>query len=140
MNLYNYWLRIKGMYPTATADCVAHFQQSHPQDWRHQFQDPDQILAYLERRHIHIITRKKQEHQIRFELRAYEETTTTAFHFTDRQTALYDAIERAFRILEQRELRRLAEGGQPFRRHRKAKPNPATHPSWQEQLKHKSSQ
>jgi hypothetical protein len=135
MNLYNYWLRIKGMYPTATADCVAHFQQSHREDWKDHFKDPDQILAYLERRHITITTNKRQERQIRFELRAYEESTTTAFLFQDREPALYDAIERAFRILEQRELRRLAQGGQPNQRWRKAKPSPSTHPSWQEQLK-----
>ncbi|MCF8247284.1 MAG: hypothetical protein K9J37_19715 [Saprospiraceae bacterium] len=135
MNLYNYWLRIKGMYPTAVADCVSHFQQSHPQDWRDHFQDPDQILAYLERRRIHIITRKREEHQIRFELKAYEETTVTAFHFTSRETALYDAIERAFRILEQRELRRLANGGEQSTRRRKAKPQPTYGPSWGEQVK-----
>lgn len=34
------------MYPAATADCVAHFQQTHQEDWRYQFKDPDQILAY----------------------------------------------------------------------------------------------
>jgi hypothetical protein len=135
MNLYNYWLRLKGMYPTAVHDCVSHFQQAHPQDWRIVFKSADEIAAYLERRHIHIITRKKQERQIRFELRAYEETTVTAFLYPTRDAALYDAIERAFRLLEQRELRRLAQGGQPAQRWRKAKPSPATHPSWQEQLK-----
>lgn len=132
MNLYNYWLRIKGMYPAATADCVAHFQQTHREDWKDYFKDPDQILAYLERRHITITTNKRQERQIRFELRAYEESTTTAFLFQDRETALYDAIERAFRLLEQRARRRQVE---PFQRQRKSKPDQSNQPTWQEQLK-----
>ncbi len=104
MNLYNYWLRLKSMYPTATADCLAHFQQQHRQEWRTKFKDPNKILEYLERRQIHIVTHKRDK--IRLVLRAYEETTTTAFHYANREAALYDAIERAFRLLEQRALRR----------------------------------
>jgi hypothetical protein len=132
MNLYNYWLRLQGMYPSAVADCVAHFQQAHRDNWRDQFKDPDQLLQYLERRHITITTQKRQERQIRFELRAYEESTTTAFLFQDRETALYDAIERALRILEQRSLRSQTE---PFQRQRKTKPDQSHLPTWQERLK-----
>ncbi len=125
------------MYPAA--DCEAHFQQSHREDWKDQFKDPDQILAYLERRHITITTNKRQERQIRFELRAYEESTTTAFLFHDRKTALYDAIERAFRLLEQRS-RRQAEADPVTHPWRKAKPSSSTHPTWQEQLKNQQNQ
>lgn len=114
MNLYNYWLKLKSLYPGAVGSCVAYFQQEYQQDWRPHFKDPDEIIRWFESHRIQIITRKKipgknryaplnsDDGLIRFELTSPEERTTTAFHFSDRSAALYDAIERAMRILEQR--------------------------------------
>jgi hypothetical protein len=147
MNLYKYWLKVKTLYPKATGDCVAYFRYHYRQEWKDHFKEPDEILGWLEKRHIHILTRKKLENPrsdavpsawpgtIRFELKSPEENTVTSFRFTDREPALYDAIERAFRILEQRELRRKAQGAEPSGRWRKSKTGPSSGPSWGEQLK-----
>lgn len=145
MNLYKYWLKVKTLYPHATADCVAWFRHSWVNDWKTHFRNPDEIVSWLEKRHIHILTRKNTRNyppdglpsgkgDIRFELKSPEENTITAFRFTSRETALYDAIERAFRILEQRELRRRAQNPAAFDRRRKTRPQPAAGPSWKEQL------
>lgn len=123
------------------------FRYHYRDDWKSHFKDPDEITAWLEKRHIHIATRKKPQYQttnhmqaanrghISFELKSPEENTVTTFRFTDRETALYDAIERAFRILEQRALRHQAESGQPNTRRRKTKPAPTPTQTWGERLK-----
>lgn len=121
----------------ATADCVAWFKHAWPGDWKDHFKDPDEITAWLEKRHIHIATRKKPQYQttnpvqatnrghISFELKSPEENTVTAFRFTNRESALYDAIERAFRLLEQRALRQRAVASPPNTRRRRPSPTPS---------------
>ena len=147
MNLYKYWLIVKTLYPMATGDCIEYFIYHYPEDWRSHFKNPDEIAVWLEKRHVHILTRKRPQRDdsyhapspsgdYSFELKSPEETTT-AFRFTSRESALYDAIERAFRILEQRELRRIARGEEPFSCRRKQKPAPGNGPTWQEQLNKK---
>ena len=93
MNLYNYWLKLKQLYPAAVAAGVAHFRETHREAWRTHFKDPDNILSWLDTCQIQIQTFKKtppknrpNSHSpgdglIRFELSA----TTT------RDAALYDA-------------------------------------------------
>ncbi len=133
MNLYNYWLKLKQLYPAAVAAAVAHFRETHREAWRTHFKDPDNILSWLDTCQIQIQTFKKtppknrpNSHSpgdglIRFELSAPEESTTTAHLFTTRDAALYDAIERAFRIIEQRTRRSTAQNSYLANQHRRIK-------------------
>lgn len=107
MKLKSWWLNIASRYPHSLQNCKMWFERNHREDWRLKMKEGESLIAYFQTVEINIEILKKSK-RYGYRLRGKEVRMDYGFKFSNREVAVFDALEIAFRLHEQIILRKLA--------------------------------